>query len=582
MNRRTHTCGELTSTNISEKVCLNGWVNAVRFHGQVVFVDIRDRYGKTQIVYNQDSFKSDFELVKKLSMEDVLSVKGVVQKRDKNAINPNIATGEIEVIISDHEILNEAAPLPFIITDRNSAEEDLRLKFRFLELRTYELQNNIKVRHKTYQAVRDFLSKNDFLEVETPVLMKSTPEGARDYLVPSRIHNGKFYALPQSPQMYKQLLMISGFDKYFQIVKCFRDEDLRADRQPEFTQIDIEMSFVGENDVMGKCEELTKYIFNKVQNIDLANPFPKMTYDDAMSKYGTDCPDLRYDLLLNDFKSFSEKSEFKAFNSVECVMGIIVPDGAKYSRKDIDHFTEYVMRYKAKGLAWMKADEGKFTGGISKFFNDDLHKEIRKKLNINDGDIFFIIGDDNKITQLSLGALLIEIARKEEYVKSNEFKPVWVTDFPMFEYNQEDKRYHSLQHPFTQPKSNDLEKLKASPESIPSKQYDLIINGYEVAGGSIRIHNSELQKAIFDILDIDKKEAKERFGFFIDALKYGTPPHGGIAFGFDRLVMLLAGTNNIRDVIAFPKTTSAMSLMDGAPSSVSKTQLKELGIQIKK
>ena len=582
MNRRTHTCGELTSTNISEKVCLNGWVNAVRFHGQVVFVDIRDRYGKTQIVYNQDSFKSDFELVKKLSMEDVLSVNGVVQKRDKNAINPNIATGEIEVIISDHVILNEAAPLPFIITDRNSAEEDLRLKFRFLELRTNELQNNIKVRHKTYQAVRDFLSKNDFLEVETPVLMKSTPEGARDYLVPSRIHNGKFYALPQSPQMYKQLLMISGFDKYFQIVKCFRDEDLRADRQPEFTQIDIEMSFVDENDIMGKCEELTKYIFNKVQNIDLVNPFPKMTYDDAMSKYGTDCPDLRYDLLLNDFKSFSEKSEFKAFNSVESVMGIIVPDGAKYSRKDIDHFTEYVKRYKAKGLAWMKADEGKFTGGISKFFNDDLHIEIRKKLNINDGDILFIIGDNKKIAQLSLGALRIEIARKEEYAKSKEFKPVWVTDFPMFEYNQEDKRYHSLQHPFTQPKSNDLEKLKASPESIPSKQYDLIINGYEVAGGSIRIHNSELQKAIFDILGIDKKEAKERFGFFIDALKYGTPPHGGIAFGFDRLVMLLAGTNNIRDVIAFPKTTSAMSLMDGAPSSVSKTQLKELGIQIKK
>ena len=582
MNRRTHTCGELTSTNISEKVCLNGWVNAVRFHGQVVFVDIRDRYGKTQIVYNQDSFKSDFELVKKLSMEDVLSVKGVVQKRDKNAINPNIATGEIEVIISDHEILNEAAPLPFIITDRNSAEEDLRLKFRFLELRTNELQNNIKVRHKTYQAVRDFLSKNDFLEVETPVLMKSTPEGARDYLVPSRIHNGKFYALPQSPQMYKQLLMISGFDKYFQIVKCFRDEDLRADRQPEFTQIDIEMSFVGENDIMGKCEELTKYIFNKVLNIDLANPFPKMTYDDAMSKYGTDCPDLRYDLLLNDFKSFSEKSEFKAFNSVECVMGIIVPDGAKYSRKDIDHFTEYVKRYKAKGLAWMKADEGKFTGGISKFFNDDLHKEIRKKLNINDGDILFIIGDDIKTTQLSLGALRIAIAKKEEYEKSNDFKPVWITDFPMFEYNQEDKRYHSLQHPFTQPKTNDLEKLKSSPESIPSKQYDLIINGYEVAGGSVRIHNSDMQKVIFDILGIDRKEANERFGFFIDALKYGTPPHGGIAFGFDRLVMLLAGTNNIRDVIAFPKTTSAMSLMDGAPSPVSKTQMKELGIQIKK
>jgi len=582
MNRRTHTCGELTSANINEKVSLSGWVNAVRFHGQVVFVDIRDRYGKTQIVYNQDSFKGDFELVKKLSMEDVLSVMGVVQERDKNAINPNIETGEVEVIISDHEILNESAPLPFMITDRNSAEEDFRLKYRFLELRTNELQNNIEVRDKTYQAVRTFLSNNKFLEIETPVLMKSTPEGARDYLVPSRIHNGKFYALPQSPQMYKQLLMISGFDRYFQIVKCFRDEDLRADRQPEFTQIDIEMSFVDENDVMRKCEELTRTIFKVVKNIDLLDPFQKMTYDEAMSKYGTDCPDLRYDLLLNDFKPFSDKSDFKAFNSAESVMGIVIPDGAKYSRKEIDHLTEHVKRYKAKGLAWMKADEGKLNGGISKFFHDDLQIEIRNNFNINDGDILFVIGDKIKITQLSLGALRIAIARKEGYVESTEFKPVWITDFPMFEYNEEDKRYHSLQHPFTQPKLNDLKKLQDSPEAIPSKQYDLIINGYEVAGGSIRIHNSEQQKAIFDILGIDKKEAKERFGFFIDALKYGTPPHGGIAFGFDRLVMLLAGTSNIRDVIAFPKTTSAMSLMDGAPSSVSSDQLKDLGIQIKK
>ena len=582
MNRRTHTCGELTSGNLGEKVCLNGWVNAVRFHGQIVFVDLRDRYGKTQIVYNQDNFNGDFELVKKLSMEDVLSVKGIVQERDQNSQNSNISTGEIEVIISEHEILNEAHPLPFIITDRNSAEENLRLKFRFLELRTNELQENIKVRHNTYQAVRTFLSDNNFFEVETPVLMKSTPEGARDYLVPSRIHNGKFYALPQSPQMYKQLLMISGFDRYFQIVKCFRDEDLRADRQPEFTQIDIEMSFVDENDIMKKCEELTRYIFNKVQNIDLIKPFPKMTYNDVMSKYGTDCPDLRYDLLLNDFKPFSEKSEFKAFHSVESVMCIVVPGGAKYSRKDINHYTEHVQRYKAKGLAWMKFSDGILTGGISKFFSDDLHSKITKKLNMDNGDILFIIGDDIKTTQLSLGALRIAIAKKEEYAKSNDFKPVWITDFPMFEYNQEDKRYHSLQHPFTQPKSNDLEKLKSSPESIPSKQYDLIINGYEVAGGSVRIHNSDMQKVIFDILGIDRKEANERFGFFIDALKYGTPPHGGIAFGFDRLVMLLAGTNNIRDVIAFPKTTSAMSLMDGAPSPVSKTQMKELGIQIKK
>ena len=582
MNRRTHTCGELISTNIGDKVTLNGWVNSVRFHGQVIFVDIRDRYGKTQIVFNQDSFKGDFELVKKISIEDVLSITGIVQKRDENAINPNILTGEVEIIVTDHETLNESAPLPFMITDRKSAEEDFRLKYRFLELRTKELQSNIEVRHKTYQAVRKFLSNNNFLEVETPVLMKSTPEGARDYLVPSRIHNGKFYALPQSPQMYKQLLMISGFDRYFQIVKCFRDEDLRADRQPEFTQIDIEMSFVDENDVMKKCEELTRSIFKDVKNIDLVNPFPKMSYSEAMSKYGTDCPDLRYDIMLNDFKPFSEKSDFKAFDSAESVMGIVVPGGAKYSRKEIDIFTDHVKRYKAKGLAWMKSIEGKLNGGISKFFNDDLQKEIIASLNVNDGDILFLIGDDNKITQLSLGALRIAIATKEKYAKSTEFKPIWITDFPMFEYNQDDNRYHSLQHPFTQPKSSDLKKLKSSPESIPSKQYDLIINGYEVAGGSVRIHDSEQQKAIFDILGIDKKEAKERFGFFIDALKYGTPPHGGIAFGFDRLVMLLAGTNNIRDVIAFPKTTSAMSLMDGAPSTVSDAQLKELGIQIKK
>ena len=410
MFKRTHNCGELRITDIGETVNLNGWVNTVRLHGQVVFVDLRDRYGKTQIVFNADSFHGDFEVVKKLSMEDVLSVKGKVRERSESAVNPNLKTGEIEVVISDYLMLNEASPLPFVIHDRESAEEDLRLKYRYLELRMDVLQHNILTRHKTYQAVRKFLSNNNFLEVETPVLMKSTPEGARDYLVPSRIHNGKFYALPQSPQMYKQLLMISGFDRYFQIVKCFRDEDLRADRQPEFTQIDIEMSFVDENDVMKKCEELTRSIFKDVKNIDLVNPFPKMSYSEAMSKYGTDCPDLRYDIMLNDFKPFSEKSDFKAFDSAESVMGIVVPGGAKYSRKEIDIFTDHVKRYKAKGLAWMKSIEGKLNGGISKFFNDDLQKEIIASLNVNDGDILFLIGDDNKITQLSLGALRIAIA----------------------------------------------------------------------------------------------------------------------------------------------------------------------------
>ena len=582
MNTRTHTCGELTLSNVDESVSLNGWVNAVRFHGQVVFVDLRDRYGKTQIVYNQEDFSGDFSVIKKLSMEDVLSINGSVRTREKNAVNPDMETGEIEVIVSDHILLNEAAPLPFIITDRDSAEEDLRLKYRYLELRTEELQKNMLIRHNTYQEVRSFLSDNKFVEIETPILMKSTPEGARDYLVPSRIHKGKFYALPQSPQMYKQILMIAGFDRYFQIVKCFRDEDLRADRQPEFTQIDIEMSFVQEKDVFNICEQLTRHVFKQVENIELVDPFPRMTFSDAMSNYGTDCPDLRYNMKLQFMKSFSDKSDFNAFKSAETVAGIVVSDGAKYSRKVIDDFTDFVKRYKAKGLAWMKAEKGKLIGGIAKFFNDDLQQDMISELSIKDGDIIFIIGDAKKIAQTALGALRCEIARIENLVNSGDYKPVWITDFPMFEFDEEDQRYYSLQHPFTQPKTDDLDELKKDPESVPSRQYDLIINGYEVAGGSIRIHDSELQRSVFEILGIDKKEAQDRFGFFIDALKYGTPPHGGIAFGFDRLVMLLAGTNNIRDVIAFPKTTSALSLMDGAPSAVFKEQLKELGIRTTK
>ena len=579
MNTRTHTCGELTLSNVDESVLLNGWVNAVRFHGQVVFVDLRDRYGKTQIVFNQENFSGDFSAIKKLSMEDVLSINGRVRPREKNAVNPDMETGEIEVFVSDHILLNEAAPLPFIITDRDSAEEDLRLKYRYLELRTEELQKNLLIRHKTYQEVRAFLSDHQFVEVETPVLMKSTPEGARDYLVPSRIHKGQYYALPQSPQMYKQILMIAGFDRYFQIVKCFRDEDLRADRQPEFTQIDIEMSFVQENDVLHICEQLTRHVFKQVENIELPDPFPRMTFSDAMSNYGTDHPDLRYNMKLQDMKSFSDKSDFNAFKSADTVVGIVVSNGNKYSRKVIDDLTEFVKRYKAKGLAWMKVEKGKLISGIAKFFNNDLQKDMQSELGVKNGDIIFIIGDTEKIARTALGALRCEIARRENLANSGDYKPVWVTDFPMFEFDEEDQRYYSLQHPFTQPKTDDLDELIKAPESVPSRQYDLIINGYEVAGGSIRIHDPELQRSVFEILGIDKKEAQDRFGFFIDALKYGTPPHGGIAFGFDRLVMLLAGTNNIRDVIAFPKTTSAMSLMDGAPSDVSKDQLKELGIR---
>jgi len=578
MDIRTHTCGELNTSHVGKSVILNGWVNTIRLHGQVVFIDLRDRYGKTQIVFNSENYSGDFEVVKKLSMEDVLSLSGNVQNRDKNSINVEMKTGEIEVVVSEMQILNEADPLPFIITDRNSAEEDLRLKYRYLELRMDELQNNLMVRHQTYQAVREHLANNEFIEVETPVLMKSTPEGARDYLVPSRIHHGQFYALPQSPQIYKQILMISGYDRYFQIVKCFRDEDLRADRQPEFTQIDIEMSFIDEEIIYKEMESLTCHVFKSVKNIDLPDSFPRLTWTEAMHQYGSDKPDTRFDIFLQDIKSITDQSEFNAFKSVEIVKAIVVPNGASFSRKMIDEYTEFVKKYNAKGLAWMKAKEGKLDGGISKFLSDGLQKELILSTKINDDDIIFIIGDKESIVLNALGALRVEVAKNMELIDPNKYNPIWITDFPMFEFDENSKRYLARHHPFTAPAVDNIDELNLDPASIKSRGYDLTINGYEVAGGSIRNHQSEFQAKIFQILGMDENEITNRFGFLIEALKYGTPPHGGIAFGFDRLVMILAQTNNIRDVIAFPKTTSATSLMDQAPSTVSKDQLDELNI----
>ena len=578
MDIRTHTCGELNTSHVGKSVILNGWVNTIRLHGQVVFIDLRDRYGKTQIVFNSENYSGDYEVVKKLSMEDVLSLSGNVQNRDKSSINVEMKTGEIEVIVSEMQILNEADPLPFIITDRNSAEEDLRLKYRYLELRMDELQNNLMVRHQTYQAVRDHLANNEFIEVETPVLMKSTPEGARDYLVPSRIHHGRFYALPQSPQIYKQILMISGYDRYFQIVKCFRDEDLRADRQPEFTQIDIEMSFIDEEIIYKEMESLTCHVFKSVKDIDLPDSFPRLTWTEAMHQYGSDKPDTRFDIFLQDIKSITDQSEFNAFKSVESVKAIVVPNGASFSRKIIDEYTEFVKKYNAKGLAWMKAKEGKLDGGISKFLSDGLQKELILSTKINDDDIIFIIGDKESIVLNVLGALRVEIAKNMELIDQNKYNPIWITDFPMFEFDEDSKRYLARHHPFTAPAVDNIDDLNLDPATIKSRGYDLTINGYEVAGGSIRNHQPEFQAKIFQILGMDENEITNRFGFLIEALKYGTPPHGGIAFGFDRLVMILAQTNNIRDVIAFPKTTSATSLMDQAPSPVSKDQLDELNI----
>jgi len=456
------------------------------------------------------------------------------------------------------------------------------LKYRYLELRTDELQHNIITRHKTYQAVRSYLSEQDFVEIETPVLMKSTPEGARDFLVPSRLHNGKFYALPQSPQIYKQILMVSGFDRYFQIVKCFRDEDFRADRQPEFTQIDIEMSFVDEEDIFSNMEGLTRHVFKEVLDVELPDPFPRITHDDAMAKYGSDKPDTRYELFLQDVREFTDKSDFNAFQSIDCVKAIVVPGGAKYSRKIIDGLTDFVKMHKAKGLAFMKGENGGLTGGISKFFGEDLQKEFINYTGVNEGDIIFMIGDEKAVSEPALGALRVEIAKLEDLADNNGFNPLWVTDFPMFEIDEYSGQLTFLHHPFTSPTTQDVNDLDGDPHSLKARAYDLTINGYEIAGGSIRIHLPDIQNKVFSLLGLGQDEAKEKFGFLLEALTYGAPPHGGIAFGFDRLVMLLTGSNNIRDVIAFPKTTSALSLMDGSPDTVSTEQLDELGILLKK
>ena len=582
MYKRTHTCGELDESSVGSQVRLNGWVNTSRLHGKIVFVDLRDRYGKTQLVFDETDFLEVFEKIKKLSTEDVISISGTVKNRDEGAINPSMKTGKIEISVSDFSILNKASTLPFVLTDRNSSEEPLRLKYRYLELRFDELRNNIFIRHNTYQAVRKYLSDNDFLEVETPILMKSTPEGARDFLVPSRVHKGKFYALPQSPQIYKQILMISGYDRYFQIVKCFRDEDLRADRQPEFTQIDIEMSFVDEEDIFTYMENLTRYIFKTVKDIKLSDPFPRMTYAEAMERYGSDKPDVRYEMELIDIKPFTDESDFKAFSDAESVKALLVKTGAKYSRKVIDDLTDKAKKYGAKGLAWMKFQDGNFNGGISKFFSESLQKNISESLKVENDDILLLVGDDKNIVTKSLGKLRTIIASKEDLANENEFKPLWVTEFPMFDFDDENNRYVAMHHPFTAPRESDIDKLDSDPKRALSRGYDLTMNGHEIAGGSIRIHSPEIQEKVFSLLGLTQEEAVDKFGFLVEALRYGAPPHGGIAFGFDRLVMLLAGTENIRDVIAFPKTTSATSLMDNSPSDVDNHQLRDLGLEIKK
>ena len=582
--KRTHNCAQLDLSHLDETVVLNGWVNKWRDHGGLIFIDLRDRYGITQVVFNPELNAEAYEQSKTLRSEYVISVKGLVSKRPEESLNPKIKTGMIELLVADVEILNTAKTTPFEITNGLDLNEELRLKYRYLDLRRQVLQQKILMRSKIYKMIRDFLHKQEFIEVETPVLMKSTPEGARDFLVPSRNYPGRFYALPQSPQTYKQLLMISGFDKYFQIVKCFRDEDLRKDRQPEFTQIDIEMSFVDEDDIINLASNLIKFLFEETLKISINLPITRMTYQEAFETYGSDKPDLRFDLLIKKLNDIFSNTEFKVFkDAIESdgtVAGIKVPGGATFPRNHIDDLVEKAKSYGAKGLAWVKYQNSDFNSGISKFFKQIEKKELLNQLKLSENDLIIIVADKYEVTFDVLGQLRLLLAEELKLIKSDEYKFVWITDFPLLEYSDDEKRYVARHHPFTSPKSDQVNVLSNDPSKAIARAYDFVLNGTEIAGGSIRIHTKEMQEKMFETLKIDKNEAEAKFGFLMRALEYGAPPHGGIAFGLDRLIMLLTQSDSIRDVIAFPKTASALSLMDDSPSEVSKQQLKELRIKI--
>jgi len=584
-NVRTHNCGELTKKNAKENVVLNGWVDRRRDLGNLIFIWLRDRYGITQIVFEPVN-KDAYEQAKKLRNEFVISVEGKVRIRPEDAINKELKTGEVDVLVDKLLILGEAETPPFAIKDDTDAFEDLRLKYRYLDLRRPALQKVLLLRHRMYQITRKYFDENDFVEIETPVLMKSTPEGARDYLVPSRIHKGKFYALPQSPQQYKQLLMVSGFDRYFQIVKCFRDEDLRADRQPEFTQIDIEMSFTNQEQVFMAVEGLMKKLFGEIWSIDLSLPIQRLTYDEALMKYGSDKPDLRFDLRLHNLNDVFGNTEFKVFGetikSNGLISGLVAPGCASFSRSQIDGLTNFVKEQGAKGLVWFKVGEGRVDSPTAKFLNEDEINELLKNLNAKKEDLILIIAGAKNSTLNQMGMLRLEIAGRLDLIKP-ETQPslLWITDFPLFEWDEETKRYYAMHHPFTSPRTEDINLLDKEPGKVKAQAYDLVLNGNEIAGGSIRIHNADLQAKMFKALGINDEEAQHKFGFLMNAFKFGAPPHGGIAFGFDRMVMVFAGVDSIRDTIAFPKTASALSLMDDSPSAVSEEQLNELHIKTK-
>lgn len=568
--------------NLGQRVELYGWVNKKRDLGGVIFVDLRDRSGIIQLIINPDN--KNYELACSLKNEYVIKVLGTVCERENK--NKNIATGEIEILVDVLEILNESCELPFDISCDTNALEDTRLKYRYLDIRRSNIKNNLIIRNEIMKAVRDYFYDNNFIEIETPVLCKSTPEGARDYLVPSRVNKGKFYALPQSPQLFKQLLMIGGMEKYYQIAKCFRDEDLRADRQPEFTQIDVEMSFVSEDDVMAVLEGMLQKVFKDVKGIDIKLPLMRMKYNDAINNYGSDKPDLRFEMKINDITEIFKDTEIPFFKSVIDDKGIInclvVKDKAcDYSRKDIDKLTEYVKTYKASGLAYLKIGED-ITGSIAKGLKEEEVKNLKEKLELKNNDFVLIVCGNFNIVKTSLGALRCKLARDLDLIDQDDYKLLWITDFPVFEYSELERRYLACHHPFTAPKDEDIEKLLTDKANCYAKAYDIVINGYEAGGGSIRIHDAEVQKIMFEALGLSDDEVRDKFGFFVEAFKYGVPPHGGFACGLDRLTMLLSKTDNIRDVIAFPKTASASCLMSEAPNVVFQKQLDELGLKIDK